>query len=175
MIENEDEFKLLLYSQALSPAFGGTIAFVKETEPLLERGQGCSVFAPLIYTLFYVLISISCTVKAENLLALMMTFVVVVKTSASFDTDNCFQATLVPRDTPHNELYVFGLSLISCFHLERIQQLVRGFASDWKRSIENINQEIMRSFFNFKNGTTILRVSRSKRVATCKVNLVFGI
>ena len=105
----------------------------------------------------------------------MMTFVVVVKTTASFDTDNCFQATLIPRDTPYNELYVFGLSLISCFHLERIQQLVRGFASDWKRSIENINQEIMRSFFNFKNGTTILRVSRSKRVATCKVNLVFGI
>ena len=72
MIENEDEFKLLLYSQALSPAFGGTIAFVKETEPLLERGQGCSVFAPLIYTLFYVLISILCTVEAENLLALML-------------------------------------------------------------------------------------------------------
>ena len=102
-------------------------------------------------------------------------FSVVVKTSASFDTDNCFQATLIPRDTSHNELYVFGLSLISCFHLERIQQLVRGFASDWKRSIENINQAIMRSFFNFKNGTTILRVSRSQRVATCKVNLVFGI
>ena len=40
MIENEEEFKLLLYSQALSPAFGGMIAFVKETEPLLERGQG---------------------------------------------------------------------------------------------------------------------------------------
>jgi len=26
--------------QVLSPAFGGMIAFVKETEPLLERGQG---------------------------------------------------------------------------------------------------------------------------------------
>ena len=42
--------------------------------------------------------------------------------------------------------------------LGRIQQLVRGFASDWKRSIENINQEIMRSFSNFKNGTAILQV-----------------
>lgn len=41
----------------------------------------------------------------------------------------------------------------------RIQQLVRGFAADWKKSIENINQEIMRSFSNFKNGTTILQVS----------------
>ena len=40
LIENEDDFKLLLRSQALSPAFGGMIAFVKETEPLLERGQG---------------------------------------------------------------------------------------------------------------------------------------
>ena len=28
----------ILYT--LSPAFGGMIAFVKETEPLLERGQG---------------------------------------------------------------------------------------------------------------------------------------
>ena len=35
---------------------------------------------------------------------------------------------------------------------------MRGFASDWKRSIENINQEIMRSFSNFKNGTAILQV-----------------
>ena len=124
------------------------------------------MFAPLIYTLFYVLISILCTLQAENLLALMMTFVVVVKTSATPTIAS--RATRTPRDTPHNEL--FGLSLISCFHLERIQQLVRGFASDWKRSIENINQEIMRSFSNFKNGTTILQVSRSQRVATRKVN-----
>lgn len=40
----------------------------------------------------------------------------------------------------------------------RIQQLVRGFAADWKKSIELINQDIMRSFSNFKNGTTILQV-----------------
>ena len=40
LIENEDDFKLLLRSKALSSAFGGMIAFVKETEPLLERGQG---------------------------------------------------------------------------------------------------------------------------------------
>ena len=42
----------------------------------------------------------------------------------------------------------------------RVQQLVRGFAADWKRSIESINQEIMRSFSNFKNGTAILQVSK---------------
>ena len=50
------------------------------------------------------------------------------------------------------------LTLNSYLCVGRIQQLVRGFASDWKRSIENINQEIMRSFSNFKNGTAILQV-----------------
>lgn len=41
----------------------------------------------------------------------------------------------------------------------RIQQLVRGFATDWKHSIESINQDIMHSFSNFKTGTYILQVS----------------
>ena len=41
----------------------------------------------------------------------------------------------------------------------RIQQLVRGFNTDWKKSIESINTEIMKSFTNFKNGTAILQVS----------------
>ncbi len=41
----------------------------------------------------------------------------------------------------------------------RIQQLVRGFASDWKKSIETLNHDIMQSFTNFKNGTAILQVS----------------
>ena len=41
----------------------------------------------------------------------------------------------------------------------RIQQLVRGFASDWKKSIEELNQDVMHSFTNFKNGTAILQVS----------------
>lgn len=31
---------VVLSVQVLSPAFGGMTAFVKETEPLLERGQG---------------------------------------------------------------------------------------------------------------------------------------
>jgi len=39
----------------------------------------------------------------------------------------------------------------------RIQQLVRGFAAEWKRSIEILNQEVMQSFTNFKNGTAILQ------------------
>ena len=41
---------------------------------------------------------------------------------------------------------------------KRLQQLVRGFATDWKKSIEILNQDIMQSFTNFKNGTAILQV-----------------
>ena len=40
----------------------------------------------------------------------------------------------------------------------RVQQLVRGFANTWKKSIEDLNQDIMHSFTNFRNGTTILQV-----------------
>ena len=43
----------------------------------------------------------------------------------------------------------------------RIQQLVRGFAADWKRSIETLNHDVMQSFTNFKNGTAILQVRLS--------------
>ncbi|XP_075909311.1 vacuolar protein sorting-associated protein 52 homolog [Petromyzon marinus] len=48
--------------------------------------------------------------------------------------------------------------------LERIQlheahvvSLVRGFGSTWKSAIEGINQDVMRSFTNFKNGTGIIQ------------------
>ncbi|EDO47167.1 predicted protein, partial [Nematostella vectensis] len=80
--------------EVLSPAFGGMIAFVKETEPQLERGQGQAI-------------------RPDE---------------------------------------------------RRIQQLVRGFAADWKKSVENINQEIMRSFSNFKNGTTILQAALTQLI-----------
>ncbi|XP_052789808.1 vacuolar protein sorting-associated protein 52 homolog [Mya arenaria] len=39
----------------------------------------------------------------------------------------------------------------------RVSQIVRGFNADWKRALEYINQEVMRSFTNFKNGTQILQ------------------
>jgi hypothetical protein len=42
----------------------------------------------------------------------------------------------------------------------RVSQIVRGFATDWKRGIESINHDIMRSFSNLKNGTAILQVTR---------------
>ncbi|XP_056012756.1 vacuolar protein sorting-associated protein 52 homolog isoform X4 [Ostrea edulis] len=39
----------------------------------------------------------------------------------------------------------------------RVQSIVRGFNSDWKRALELINGDVMRAFTNFKNGTQILQ------------------
>ncbi|XP_028819771.1 vacuolar protein sorting-associated protein 52 homolog [Denticeps clupeoides] len=39
----------------------------------------------------------------------------------------------------------------------RITQLVRGFSSTWKQSVESLSQDVMRSFTNFKNGTSIIQ------------------
>ncbi|PVD21732.1 hypothetical protein C0Q70_17532 [Pomacea canaliculata] len=40
---------------------------------------------------------------------------------------------------------------------KRVQQIIRGFNNDWKKALETINQEVMRAFTNFKNGTQILQ------------------
>ncbi|XP_074653909.1 vacuolar protein sorting-associated protein 52 homolog [Tubulanus polymorphus] len=40
---------------------------------------------------------------------------------------------------------------------QRVTQLVRSFNGEWKKSIEIINQDVMTSFTNFKNGTQILQ------------------
>ncbi|XP_062291776.1 vacuolar protein sorting-associated protein 52 homolog [Scomber scombrus] len=73
--------------EILSPPFGGMIAFVKEAEALLEKGQ---------------------------------------------------------LDRLKNEE-------------ARITQLIRGFSSTWKQSVESMSQDVMRSFTNFKNGTSIIQ------------------
>ncbi|XP_013879387.1 vacuolar protein sorting-associated protein 52 homolog isoform X2 [Austrofundulus limnaeus] len=73
--------------EILSPPFGGMIAFVKEAEALVEKGQ---------------------------------------------------------LDRLKNEE-------------ARITQLVRGFSSTWKQSVESMSQDVMRSFTNFKNGTSIIQ------------------
>uniref|UniRef100_H9G6Y6 Vacuolar protein sorting-associated protein 52 homolog n=1 Tax=Anolis carolinensis TaxID=28377 RepID=H9G6Y6_ANOCA len=39
----------------------------------------------------------------------------------------------------------------------RVTQLVRGFAATWKSAVEALSQDVMRSFTNFKNGTTIIQ------------------
>ncbi|XP_064616275.1 vacuolar protein sorting-associated protein 52 homolog [Liolophura sinensis] len=46
----------------------------------------------------------------------------------------------------------------------RVQQIVRGFNNDWKKAIDQINQEIMRSFTNFKNGTQILQAALTQLI-----------
>uniref|UniRef100_A0A8K9V6T6 Vacuolar protein sorting-associated protein 52 homolog n=1 Tax=Oncorhynchus mykiss TaxID=8022 RepID=A0A8K9V6T6_ONCMY len=39
----------------------------------------------------------------------------------------------------------------------QITQLIRGFTSTWKQSVEALSQDVMRSFTNFKNGTGIIQ------------------
>lgn len=41
---------------------------------------------------------------------------------------------------------------------EHIHQIVKGFSNDWKKALDLINQDVMRTFTNFKNGTAILQV-----------------
>lgn len=52
----------------------------------------------------------------------------------------------------------FDLSEFTNYYIGRVEQLIRDFAVNWKVAIENMNQEVMRSFSNFKNGTNILQV-----------------
>lgn len=73
--------------EILSPPFGGMIAFVKEAEALIEKGQ---------------------------------------------------QERLRGEEA-------------------RVTQLVRGFSSTWKAAVEALSQDVMRSFSNFKNGTSIIQ------------------
>ncbi|XP_076772713.1 vacuolar protein sorting-associated protein 52 homolog isoform X3 [Arvicanthis niloticus] len=73
--------------ELLSPPFGGLVAFVKEAEALIERGQ------------------------AERLRG----------------------------------------------EEARVTQLIRGFGSSWKASVESLSQDVMRSFTNFRNGTSIIQ------------------
>ncbi len=40
-----------------------------------------------------------------------------------------------------------------------VNPLIKNFTNDWKKSLELINQEIMRSYTNFKNGQIILQVN----------------
>ena len=41
-----------------------------------------------------------------------------------------------------------------------IEQLIRDFSLQWKNAIESLNQDVMRSFSNFKNGNNILQVNK---------------
>ncbi|EFO18749.2 hypothetical protein LOAG_09744 [Loa loa] len=42
---------------------------------------------------------------------------------------------------------------------DNVTKIVRSFCANWKKSIDAINNEIVRSFTNFKNGTNILQVT----------------
>jgi len=45
-----------------------------------------------------------------------------------------------------------------------VEQIIRDFAMRWKAVIENMNQEVMRSFSDFKNGTAILQVALTQLI-----------
>ncbi|KAF6039990.1 vps52 [Bugula neritina] len=45
-----------------------------------------------------------------------------------------------------------------------ISQLIRGFNADWKKAIDSINADIMRSFTNFKSGTQILQTALTQLI-----------
>ncbi|MCP9265091.1 Vacuolar protein sorting-associated protein 52-like [Dirofilaria immitis] len=42
---------------------------------------------------------------------------------------------------------------------ENVTKIVRSFCANWKKSIDAVNNEIVRSFTNFKNGTNILQMT----------------
>lgn len=42
---------------------------------------------------------------------------------------------------------------------KKVTMLIRSFNSGWKKSIDDINQDIMQTFTNFKNGTNILQAA----------------
>ncbi len=42
--------------------------------------------------------------------------------------------------------------------------MIRGFAKDWKKSVDDLDAEVMHSFANFKNGTAVLQHSLSHLV-----------
>lgn len=67
-------------------------------------------------------------------------------------------STVVLSQAPHTSC--LSVCLTSCLSTARITQLVRGFSSSWKQSVEAMSQDVMRSFTNFKNGTSIIQVSR---------------
>lgn len=48
--------------------------------------------------------------------------------------------------------------LVGVLAAARVTQLVRGFSCTWKQSVESMSQDVMRSFTNFKNGTSIIQV-----------------
>lgn len=45
-----------------------------------------------------------------------------------------------------------------------VNQLVRGFNQDYKKSIDSINGDVMKRFTNFNNGTVILQSALTKMI-----------
>ena len=63
-----------------------------------------------------------------------------------------------PSGIRHHLAMIFFLLLSA-----RVTQLIRGFGSSWKSSVESLSQDVMRSFTNFRNGTSIIQVTCNSR------------
>ena len=46
--------------------------------------------------------------------------------------------------------------------VEKIGSIVRSFNTNWKKGMDEINAEVMRTFSNFKQGTSILQVIKQE-------------
>ena len=47
---------------------------------------------------------------------------------------------------------------------DKLVSVIRSFSANWKRSVEAINGEIVKSFTNFKSGSNILQVGSLERL-----------
>lgn len=66
----------------------------------------------------------------------------------------------VSRQTKVRTLVLFsaGISSVIGGVVEKIAVIVRGFNANWKKAMDEINAEVLRTFNNFKQGTNILQV-----------------
>jgi len=49
-------------------------------------------------------------------------------------------------------------------YAQKVPNIIESFSSNWKQAIEKINNEVMQTFPNFKNGTNILQMTLSSLV-----------
>ena len=71
---------------------------------------------------------------------------------------------LKPYESKTLNLFILSQRIIFILKKGHVNPLVKSFMNDWKKSLELINQEIMRSFTNFKNGQTILQATLTQLI-----------
>lgn len=138
--------------ELLSPPFGGLVAFVKEAEALIERGQAERLRGEEGLRMGWMWWGEG---KGEGKRKLQGCRL---HEEGEHQKGGCRVRTAVPWGGPsgirHHLAVIFFLLLSA-----RVTQLIRGFGSSWKSSVESLSQDVMRSFTNFRNGTSIIQVT----------------